>query len=225
MSDDKRREARSALGGKGALREQRVVHLPLDGLVVEERGEGDNGESWRFRGLASRTGVKYTVFDYYGSFTESVNAGAFRTTLAENPQVVFLIQHGGLPLASTHSGTMRLWESERGLEVEADLDLADPMAQHVVSGVRRGSIDSMSFGFRVTKDHWDDEMYDRTITAVNLHRGDVSVVSYGANPEAVTTEEDPDGGESSDPIDDGHRVALLVQQQREEELLFDLAAW
>jgi phage head maturation protease len=46
----------------------------------------------------------------------------------------------------------------------------------------------MSFAFRVTKQEWeahadypDDEMSLRTITEVNLHRGDVSAVTYGAS--------------------------------------------
>ena len=46
----------------------------------------------------------------------------------------------------------------------------------------------MSFAFRVTEQTWEahkkykhDEMSLRTITAVNLHRGDVSAVTYGAS--------------------------------------------
>ena len=84
-------------------------------------------------------------------------------------------------------------------------------------------------GLRVMGQVWSEDYMDRTITAVNLHRGDASFVNYGANPYTSTAASDE--MESNEHIDDDdmdddddHRVALLVQQQREEELLFDLAA-
>ena len=47
----------------------------------------------------------------------------------------------------------------------------------------------MSFAFRVKAQEWeatadfpDDDMALRTITEVSLHKGDVSVVNFGANP-------------------------------------------
>ena len=226
MSDGKRREARSALGGKGAVTERRAFEL-----TAEVRGEGDDAPEgmWRFRGLASRSGVSYEVYDGWGGYAETVNPGAFKTTLAEDPTVLLLVMHDGLPLASTRSGTMRLWESDRGLEVEADLDMDDPRVQSIRSSVERGDLSEMSFGFRVMGQVWSEDYMDRTITAVNLHRGDASFVNYGANPYTSTAASDE--MESNEHIDDDdmdddddHRVALLVQQQREEELLFDLAA-
>ena len=119
-------ETRAALGGKGAALERRTIEVCFE-EVEEVRAEGGDGDvRWIFRGLACRTEVAYEVYDYYGSFTETIGSGAFRATLAENPTVLFLIQHYGLPLANTKSDTMRLWESERGLEVEADMAPDDP---------------------------------------------------------------------------------------------------
>jgi hypothetical protein len=48
--------------------------------------------------------------------------------------------------------------------------------------MRRGDVDEMSFAFRVTKNSWNSDYSERNIEAVNLHRGDVSIVSFGANP-------------------------------------------
>ena len=216
MSDDKRREARSALGGKGAVTERRAFTL-----TAEVRGEGDDAPEgmWRFRGLASRSGVSYEVYDGWGGYAETINPGAFTATLREDPTVLLLVMHDGLPLASTRSGTMRLWESDRGLEVEADLDMDDPRVQSIRSSVERGDLSEMSFGFRVMGQVWSDDYMDRTITAVNLHRGDTSFVSYGANPYTSTSDrdhiddDDDDDDERSDASD-----LELAQSQLEAEL-------
>ena len=195
-------------------------------VAVEQRGDDMVDGAWRFRGLASRTGVAYEVFDYYGSYSETINPGAFRATLAEDPHVPLLVMHDGLPLASTRSGTMRLWESDRGLEVEADLDMDDPRVKSLRSSVRRGDTNEMSFAFRVTGQIWSEDYMDRTITAANLHRGDVSVVNMGANPYTSTAASDEREHIDDDDMDDDddHRAVLLLQQQREEALLLDLAA-
>ena len=190
--------------------------------VTETRGESVDEGTYRFRGLASRTGVTYEVNDYYGSYRETINPGAFRVTLQEDPMVHLLVEHAGLPLASTRSGTLRLAESERGLEVEAELDMDDPRAQTVRSTVGRGDTEELSFAFRVTGQVWSDDYMDRTITGVNLHRGDVSLVGYGANPYTSTKGHDDDDYMDDDPMDDDHRNALLHQQQLEAQWLESL---
>ena len=40
----------------------------------------------------------------------------------------------------------------------------------------------MSLAFRVTDDSWNEELDARLIRSYSIHRGDVSVVNYGANP-------------------------------------------
>ena len=215
-------EMRSALGGQGATLERRTIEVRFE-EVEEMRADGDGDGRWRFRGLACRTEVSYEVYDYYGSFNETIGAGAFRVTLAEDPTVLFLVQHYGLPLANTKSGTMKLWESERGLEVEADMAPDDPRAQSVMSAVRRQDVTEMSFGFRVTGQKWSDDYSDRYISAANMHRGDVSIVSYGANPHTdVATSEQIEEGPDTEPLEedsDDSRSELLLQQQLEEQLV------
>ena len=51
-----------------------------------------------------------------------------------------------------------------------------------MSKIRAGLLDQMSFAFRVTKQNWNETAASRTIQAVDLDRGDVSVVNYGASP-------------------------------------------
>lgn len=86
-------------------------------------------------------------------------------------------------MASTQAGTLRLSEDDKGLAVQADLDMASPWAQTVASAVRRGDMDEMSFGFQVTKDEWDEDFENRELLEVRLF--EVSTVPRGANDATV----------------------------------------
>jgi HK97 family phage prohead protease len=116
-------------------------------------------------------------------FTEYVTRGAFTKTLKDGADVRLLFDHEGAPLARTKSGTLRLSEDERGLKVEADLDPANPMAQSIMSALRRGDLNQMSFAFRTIKDSWNSERSVRELREVQLF--DVSVVTYPAYEETV----------------------------------------
>lgn len=169
------REARAKLEGVDERRRLAIVDL--------RQAFTETADDWLFRGLASRTEHEYTVHDAFGPFTEIVESGAFKITLSESPKVVYLENHRGLPLASTKAepATLRLWESGDGLEVEAMLSKRSTRAADIVDGIRRGDIDEMSFAFRVVRQRWSPDFTTRRILQVNLHRGDVSVVTYGAN--------------------------------------------
>lgn len=143
---------------------------------VEIREKDD--DTWTLTGYASVTDTPYEV----GFYTETIKRGAFTRTLGENPDVQLLVNHEGLPLARTRSGTLRLEERDRGLWVEADLDKLDIDAQRLQRKMARGDIDQMSFAFQVTAQEWNDDYSERTIKSVSIHRGDVSVVNQGANP-------------------------------------------
>ena len=152
-----------------------VRRIPVSGLELREV-DG----SLRFSGCASATNRTYRV----GWFDETIRSGAFAKTLSERPDTQLLIGHEGLPLARTLSGTLRLSEDQRGLMVDADLDPNDPDVQRLAPKVARGDLTEMSFAFRVPKgrDSWNDDYDAREISEVDIHRGDVSVVAYGANP-------------------------------------------
>ena len=199
------------------VREVRVGSLACGRSEKREHIDGDDDgheDEWMITGLAARTETWYEVGDWYGTFNEKIVAGAFKTTLAESPDVSLLVNHWGLPLASTRSGTLRLWESNRGLEMEASLDRNNPVSQQVMSGIERGDITEMSFAFRVVRQVWDEKYENREIESVNLHRGDVSVVNMGANPTTEISKK------REAPQLDASR--LLVQQQEEELAAADL---
>jgi HK97 family phage prohead protease len=124
-----------------------------------------------------------------GGWIERLDRTAFDKTLRGKPDLHLLINHQGMPLARTKSGTLKLSVDEDGLRVRATLDRSDPDVQQIEPKMRRGDLDEMSFAFRVVKQRWtyapgfeDDPNGLRVIEELSLHKGDVSVVNFGANP-------------------------------------------
>jgi len=116
-------------------------------------------------------------------FVEYVRRGAFAKTLNDGADVRLLIDHEGVPLARTKSGTLMLEEDDRGLRVEASLDPMNPDAARVISAMKRGDISQMSFAFRTIKDSWNSDRSVRELKEVQLY--DVSVVTFPAYEETV----------------------------------------
>jgi HK97 family phage prohead protease len=117
-------------------------------------------------------------------FQERIAPEAFDKTLQNGPDVRLLVDHEGQPLARTKSGTLQLSTDSQGLHARATLDPSDPDVQRLLPKMRRGDLDQMSFAFRVPTggDTWSDDYTQRTIREANLAGGDVSVVTYPANP-------------------------------------------
>ena len=117
-----------------------------------------------------------------GGWTEVVDSAAFNETLKRKPAVHLLINHEGMPLASTKSGTLRLSTDSVGLHVSAELDRADPDVQRLEVKMGRGDMNEMSFAFRTVRHAFNDAETERRLLELNLDKGDVSVVNFGANP-------------------------------------------
>lgn len=117
-----------------------------------------------------------------GGFTEIVDRSAFDKTLASKPDLHLLINHEGMPLARTKSGTLQLSVDDHGLKVRAVLDRRDPDVQRLEPKMSRGDMDEMSFAFRVMRDEWRNEDTERVLREVSLDKGDVSIVNFGASP-------------------------------------------
>lgn len=106
---------------------------------------------------------------------EVVKRSAFNRTLAQRDNVRLLVNHDGVPLASTKAGTMTLEVDERGLLMTVKgLDMSNPTVQELVSAMIRGDIDQMSFAFTASDDPTVDGV--RELREVRLY--DVSVVTY-----------------------------------------------
>lgn len=115
----------------------------------------------------------------YG-WSEVISRGAADKALAERDDTRLLVNHDGIPLARTKSGTLTLEADPVGLLTRARLDPKNPTVAELRSAMERGDIDEMSFAFRATRQEWNDDYTERRITEVRLF--DVSVVTYPANP-------------------------------------------
>jgi len=133
-------------------------------------------------GYASTTEQPYEMWDMFGSYMEVISAGAFGKTLAESPDVAFLLNHGGMTLARTKSGTLELSEDTVGLRSVSELDTRVQAVRDIQVQVDRGDLDEMSFAFRIERWKWSPDYTELRIDEINLHRGDTSVVNFGANP-------------------------------------------
>tara|TARA_R100000654_G_scaffold15530_1_gene33049 strand:+ start:1022 stop:2308 length:1287 start_codon:yes stop_codon:yes gene_type:complete len=150
-----RREARATSGLE--IRETEDGNINVEGYAAVFESETVIGGKWR----------------------ESIARGAFRDAVNRD-DVVFLINHTGLPLARTRSGTLELSEDDKGLKIRASLDPSDPDVRSIVPKMKRGDLDKMSFAFVPTRQKWSDaeDMPQRTITEAELH--DVSIVTTPA---------------------------------------------
>lgn len=153
-----------------AEREIRAVAQPLE---IRE----DEDKAIRVSGYAAVFGEETNIA---GMFTEVIERGAFASAIERQDDVVFLINHEGLPLARTRSGTLRLTEDERGLYMETELDGSDPDVRSIVPKMKRGDLDKMSFAFVPTRQEWDDsgDMPKRMIRDLELY--DVAIVTTPA---------------------------------------------
>jgi HK97 family phage prohead protease len=145
----------------------------------EIREDGDGG--LHFEGYAA-------VFDSPSEplpFIERIAKGAFERSLRARNDIKLLWNHDtGQPLASTRSGTLTMREDDRGLRVEAEL-ASTTLGRDIAVLTRSGVVDSMSFGFSVIRDSWNEDGSERTLHSVRLH--EVSLVSFPAYPATAGT--------------------------------------
>jgi uncharacterized protein len=139
---------------------------------VEHRAADDK------RTLVGYAAVFERLADIGGYFQEKIAPGAFTDAIAGDIRA--LVDHDmGRVIGRTKSGTLRLKEDGKGLRVEIDVpDTTDGNDLWVL--VERGDISGMSFGFRVTKETWDETgaVPVRTIEKLNLI--EVSAVAWPA---------------------------------------------
>lgn len=117
--------------------------------------------------------------DIGGMFREVIAPGAFTDAIGRD-DVVFLINHDGLPLARTRSGTLTLTQDETGLRIETVLDGDDPDVKSIVGKMKRGDLDKMSFAFIPEVQEWDESGATPLRTIKRAALFDVSIVTTPA---------------------------------------------
>jgi len=139
----------------------------------------DGFSSGRISGYAA---VFNKLSENLGGFREKIAPGAFANTLMRGADVRLLLNHEGLPLARTKSGTLKLSEDSTGLFFETELELTDPDVQRIIPKMKRKDLTQMSFGFCVISDTWDHSAQPiRTLLECDIF--DISIVTYPAYPQ------------------------------------------
>jgi len=159
-----------------------TVRAALSGVEVREAGDGGTLE---FVGQATVYEQAYEMWDMFGPYTEIVSEGAGADSLARaDLDVPLVLGHDQLRrLARTTTGTLLLTESSSGLEVRAPaLDPNDYDVAYIAPKLRSGLVDEMSFAFRIESGQWSPDYTEYRINRYDIHRGDVAIVGYGANP-------------------------------------------
>jgi HK97 family phage prohead protease len=136
----------------------------------------------RLPGHASTFDQPYDMHDQFGAYSEQVRSGAFTNTLAAGADVSYLANHEGLTMARTINRTLSLSQDSTGLLVAATVNTARTDVRDLVTAIEDGDVDQMSFAFRVVNQQWSPDYDQRTLLELDLNRGDVSAVNYGANP-------------------------------------------
>lgn len=121
-----------------------------------------------------------------GGFREQIAPGAFKRAV-ESSDIRALFNHdANMVLGRTTSGTLRVMETDAGLEFEVDMP-DTTYARDLMTSMKRGDINQCSFGFSIGEggDTWEKDSagnYMRTIRSVE-RLYDVSPVTYPAYPE------------------------------------------
>jgi len=168
------------------LTETRCVRQQAEDATPFEMREipnGTGGTSLSFTGYASMVERGYEMWSpALGDYTEVIARDAFTKTLRETPDVSFKVNHDGLPMAKTSAGDLQLSSDSTGLYTEARVNPERADVLLMRQAIEAGHLNEMSFAFRVTRQDWTDDGMTRRIQEVNLNKGDVSVVEFGANP-------------------------------------------
>jgi hypothetical protein len=125
-------------------------------------------------------------------FVEIVDPHAFDGTLTADVRALWN-HNSDAVLGRTKSGTLRLSVDAKGLKYE--IDPPDTQAaRDLMTSMKRGDVDSSSFGFITNDDKWDYTTTPVTRTLLNVSLMDVSPVTYPAYRSATSEARNfPDG--------------------------------
>jgi len=148
---------------------------------VAVRANGTGGDRLVFTGTFTALDSPFVMADWLGDYTEIMRAGSLDRTLGMVPDVQFVTNHDwtSAPMARTVAGSLDL-SSDGTCVARVDGCRADVAI--MASAVEGGELHAMSFAFWVTQQTWSPDYEQRDILEVDMDGGDVSVVTFPANP-------------------------------------------
>jgi HK97 family phage prohead protease len=188
---------KSRSGALDEMRNYRLEHYrEVPGGVLRERGfpselrgkfiKQDGRSVYEVEGYATVYNRGYEMWDQAGSYTETVAPNSLDRSLAQTPDVAFLVNHKGVAMARSRSRngnpTLILRSDTTGMHIQSWLNPDRQDVRDLASAIDDEIVDEMSFAFRIEDHAWDDDYTQLTLKQLNINRGDVSAVNFGANP-------------------------------------------
>lgn len=185
--------------------------LPFAAQLRASLEDRDGQELYHLNGIASVTDKPYEMWDMFGPYEEIVSSRAFTDTLAAKPDVAFLVNHRGVTMARTTNGTLELGMAGEGLQSDAWLNPKRQDVKDLVIAIEDKNIDQMSFAFMLEEGRWSEDFTQFTITKLDIDRGDVSAVNYGANPYTSIAARSREILDDLEHLPDGAKRAALAR--------------
>ena len=203
-------------------RSDATVAVSVAGAQLRDSDAGDG--SLVFEGMASvyepvdhgadgHVCRGYEMYDMFGPYTEYVHLGSGTASLSRGDlDVPLVLAHDSMQrIARTGNAESPLMLREitdgdaPGLHVLApSLRMDNHYVARIAPLLRSGLIDEMSFRFMITSGRWSEDWSEYHIHAYDIHRGDVAIVGYGANPHTSGS------GLRTQPVVSEHAKALLA---------------
>lgn len=151
-----------------------VREIKLEELTVR----GGEGDPVRIQGIAA---VFDTLSEDLGGFREKIAKGAFKKAIRKSDTRMLFNHDRNFVIGRKSAKTLRMKESDEGLEVRATLPETS-WAQDLAVSMKRGDIDQMSFAFVAAKDRWEeDKKHGAVRILLEIEKlSDVSIVTYPA---------------------------------------------
>ena len=173
--------------GKG---DQPEFSQTIDGGFSITQAEGDDAGKYVYvEGQAANYGNWFTVMELQGyKLMRRNNQGMFSRALSQSPDVVLKVNHDQ-ELDITTGGTLKIWETEQGLYFKGRVNIQSPDGQNVIAKLQdkiltQGSVKYWPTAFEEwTESNQGDIVEYQDIKEGKLDKGDVSLVTFGANPQ------------------------------------------
>lgn len=150
-----------------------------------------------------------------GHFDEVIRREAVEKALAREPDVRALWNHNNdFVIGRTKSGTLHLAIEQRGLAVEIEQPNTS-LGEHFRESVRRGDVDSMSFGFVVLEENYTTRKGGRDLREVlDIELIEVSPVAFPAYTDTELTARGKKTSATLSPVSLNMRKRTLALKRR-----------
>lgn len=166
------------------MMEQKEIRAIPTKIEIREVGEGE--EKRTITGAIKYNTESEEMQDFWGdTFVEEIASGAFDESLKKRDVVGLWSHDTSKVLGNTKSGTLRISNTKDELRFELDIPNTTD-GDNAWELIKRGDVDGVSFGMKVTKNKWTSEMrgdkkiYKRSILSAELY--EISPVAFPAYP-------------------------------------------